>query len=160
MGHLSATKQHRQLDLIAAIKKFSCLTALRFEIMVINLWPNADLFQFYDMLIAAGLPLFSTLLVTEAAIVHETADGRHGIGRHFNEIEPALARHLQRIARRYDSDLRAFIIDQAYFTNSNPLVHTGLCRPSYSAPPQNGSGVRRRTIKTAMNATTKGSHRL
>ncbi len=112
------------------------------------------------MLIAARFALFPALLVAETPIIHEPTNRWNGVRRHFHQIKPAFARHLHRITCQDDPNLRTFVIDQANLADPDPLVDPSLCRSSYSAPPQGGSGTPCRTIKMAMNATTKGRHRL
>jgi hypothetical protein len=111
VGHLAAAEEDSQLDLVSGVEELGGLTTFRFEVMVVDLGPDTDLFQLDNVLMAAGLALFAALLVAKLAEVHEPADGWHGVGRHLDKIEPSLTRHLERVKRWNDTDLLAILID-------------------------------------------------
>jgi hypothetical protein len=140
VGHLATTEENRQLDLVSGVEELRSLPALGFEIMVVDLGPDADLFQLDDVLASPRFTLFPALLVTELAVVHQPADRRHGVWRHFDKVETALARHLQRIERRDDADLLAVLVDETDFTNPDALVDAGLNGSRNSLPPLSWTG--------------------
>ena len=133
--HLSSAKEHRQFHLVSAVQKLSSLTAFSLQVVVVDLWTNPDLFQLDNMLILARFPLFPALLVTELAVIHQAADGRHCVRCDFNEIQSTLPRHLQRIARGDHANLLAFFINQPHLSDANALVDTGLHWSGYGWPP-------------------------
>src|SRR5918993_501061 len=55
VGHLAAAKEDGQLDLVSGVEELRGLPAFGFEIVVIDLGPDADLFELDDVLMAAGL---------------------------------------------------------------------------------------------------------
>src|SRR5215218_10313706 len=112
VGHLTTAKEDSQLDLVAGVEELRGLATLRLEVMVVDLGPDTDLFQLDNVLVTAGLALFAALLVAKLPVVHEPADGWHGIGCHLDQIEPPLARHLERVKGWNDSDLLTVLIDQ------------------------------------------------
>lgn len=126
MRHLTATEEDGEFHLIAGIEELGGLTAFGRQVMVVDLRPDPDLFQLNDMLIFTRLTLFTTLLVSELSIVHQTADGRRRIRRHLNEVEPPVPRHLERFIGRDDPDLRSLFIDQADFADPNAFVYASL----------------------------------
>ena len=133
--HLAPTEEHGQLHLIPGIKKLGGLLALGFQIMVVDLGPDADLFQLDNVLMAAGLALFAALLVAKLAEVHEPADGWHGVGRHLDKIEPSLTRHLERVKRWNDTDLLAILIDQPDLADPDALIDACLDGSGNNLPP-------------------------
>src|SRR5918994_420813 len=95
VGHLATAEEDGQLDLVSGVEELRRLPTLGFEVMVVDLGPDTDFFQFDDVLMAAGLALFAALLVPKLAVVHESANGWHSIGRHLDQVESPLARHLE-----------------------------------------------------------------
>ena len=135
VGHLAAAKEDGQLDLVSGVEELRGLATFRLEVMVVDLGPDADLFQFDDVLMAAGLALFAALLVPELAVVHEPADGWHRIGSHLDEIEPPLARHLERVKRWNDTDLLAILVDQPDLADPDALIDACLDGSGNNLPP-------------------------
>ena len=150
VGHLAPPKEDRQLDLVSGVEELRGLPAFGLEVMVVDLGPDADLFQLDDVLVAAGLALFATLLVPKLAVVHKPADGRHRIGRHLDQVESTLARHLERVKCWNDPDLLAVLVDQPDLTNPDALVDPCLDGSGNNLPPlpiagyRNNTGTRRR----------------
>jgi len=145
MGHLAATEENGQLDLVSSVEELRGLATLRLEVMVVDLGPDADLFQLDNVLMAAGLALFAALLVSKLAVVHEPADGWHRIGCHFDQIEPPLARHLERIKRWDDTDLLAILIDQPDLADPDALIDACLDGSGNNLPPLPIAGYRSNT---------------
>ncbi len=145
VGHLAAAKEDGQLDLVSGVEELRGLPTFGFEIVVIDLWPDADLFQLDDVLMAAGLALLAALLVSKLAVVHEPADGWHRIGSHLDQIEPPLARHLERFKRWNDTDLLAILIDQPDLANPDALVDPCLDGSGNNLPPLPIAGYRSNT---------------
>ena len=135
VGHLAAAKEDSQLDFVTRVEELRRLPPLGFEVMVVDLGPDADLFQLDNVLMAAGLALFAALLVSKLAVVHEPADVWHGVGRHLDEIEPPLARHLERVKRWNDTDLLAILIDQPDLANPDALIDACLDGSGNNLPP-------------------------
>src|SRR5215217_7751338 len=142
VGHLAAAKEDSQLDLVAGVEELRRLPAFRLEVMVIDLGSNADLFQLDDVLMAAGLALFAALLVPKLAKVHEPANGGHGIGRHLDQVESPLARHLERVKCWNDADLLAVLVDQPDLANPDALVDPCLDGSGNNLPPLPIAGYR------------------
>jgi hypothetical protein len=145
VGHLAAAEEDGQLDLISGIEELRGLPTFGFEVMVIDLGPDANLFQLDDMLMAAGLTLFAALLVSKLAVVHEPADGWHGVGRHLDQVESSLARHLERVKCWNDADLLAVLVDQPDFANPDALVDPCLDGSGNNLPPLPIAGYRYNT---------------
>ena len=72
--------------------------------LIARLRADADFFDPHLMGLALVLPLL--LLVLELAEVHDPADGRALVGRHFDQVQPGLAGLGQGIRRGHDAQLR------------------------------------------------------
>src|SRR5215212_6992109 len=145
VGHLAAAEEDRQLDFVSGVEKLRGLPTLGFEVMVVDLGPDANLFQLDDVLMAARLALFAALLVAELAVVHEPADGWHRVGRHLDQVESPLARHLERVKCWNDADLLAVLIDQPDLANPDALVDPCLDGSGNNLPPLPNAGFRYNT---------------
>src|SRR5262245_43612167 len=95
VGHFASAEQDRKLDFIPGVEELGGLASLRFQIVVVDLRSDADLFQFDDVLVATRFALLAALLVPVLAVVHQPADRRHGVWRYLDEVESALTRHLE-----------------------------------------------------------------
>jgi hypothetical protein len=126
VGHLAPPEEDGQLDLVSGIEELRGLPTFGLEVMVVDLGPDADLFQLDDVLVASRLTLFAALLVPKLAVVHEPADGWHRIGSHLDEIEPPLARHLKRIECGDNANLLAVLINQPDLADPDALIDAGL----------------------------------
>jgi hypothetical protein len=145
VGHLAAAKEDGQLDLVSGVEELRGLATFRLEVMVVDLGPDADLFQLDNVLMAAGLTLFAALLVSKLPVVHEPADGWHRIGSHLDEIEPPLTRHLKRIESGDNANLLAVLINQPDLADPDALINAGLDRSGNNLPPLPTAGYRYNT---------------
>ena len=136
VGHFASAEQHRKLDFIPGVEELGCLAPFGLEVVVVDLRPNADLFQLDDVLVTARLALLAALLVPVLAVIHQPADRRHGIGRYLNQVKPALARHLERIKGRNDANLLALFVNESNLANADALVDAGLDGSRNSLPPK------------------------
>jgi hypothetical protein len=55
VGHLATAEEHSQLDLVSGVEELGGLTTFRLEVMVVDLGPDADLFQFDEAPLAGHL---------------------------------------------------------------------------------------------------------
>ena len=92
-------------------------------IVIVHVDPELDFFNGDRLLVLLCLPLFLFLLIQEFPVIHDAADGRVRGGRNFNQIQVLFSGSFQRFEGRQDSDLLALIINHAYFTRANALVH-------------------------------------
>lgn len=122
--HLPTAKSHREFDLIACFEELERQPALRLQVMLADLRAEADLFDVGRLLPLARFALAPALLVAELAIIHETTHRRDGVGLYFDEVESALAGHLQRIPGAQNADVRAVFVDQANLWDANALIDT------------------------------------
>lgn len=142
VGHLAAAKKDGEFHFVPGVEELGRLPPLRLEVVIVDLRPDANFFQFDDMLMTSRLALFPALLVAVLPVVHEPADGWHGIRRHLDQVEPTLARHLKRIECRDDADLLAVLIDQPNLADPDALIDAGLDGSGNSLPPLPITGLR------------------
>jgi hypothetical protein len=94
VGHLAATEAEAGLYLVATSKKAHRLILLGLVVVLIDRDGEFDLFEGDDFLLLAGSALTLFLLVEEAAVILNAADGRNGVGRNLHQVEPTLAGEL------------------------------------------------------------------
>lgn len=70
MRDRAPTKEDCQLHLVTTIEEPGRLSALRLEVVIADLWLDANFLQLGDMLIAPGITLFTALLVSEFSVIH------------------------------------------------------------------------------------------
>ena len=82
-----------------------------------------------DLLLLARGAVALVLLVEELAVVLDFADGRDGVGRDLDEVEGALAGHLEGFERGHDAELLAVLVNDADFAGADAFVGAdeGLC---------------------------------
>src|SRR5215217_2960135 len=136
MRHLPSAEQHRHLDLVPGIEELGGLTALRFQIVVVDLRPDANFFQLDHVLVSTRLAFFAALLVPELAVIHDPANRRYGIRRDFDQVESPRPCHLHRVAGGNDPDLLPFLVDEPDFADTNPFVDASLHWSAYGLPPR------------------------
>ena len=124
--HLSTTELQRDLDLVALFDESDDVACLGVEVAPADLRPVLD---FLHRHVGRLLPRFLGLLalfVLELAVIHDPANGRVGVGRHFDEVEFEASGHPQRIGDRLDSELVAGGSDETDFTGSDAVVDAML----------------------------------
>ncbi len=72
----------------------------------------------------------SGLLLQEASVVHDLADGWLRARTHLDEVQPGLSGDQQRLVQVYDADLLALRADESDPDGVDALVHAGLARQS------------------------------
>ena len=102
-----------------------CVAHPEFDVVFADLGAQTDLFDLDGLLCLACLALSLGPLVQKLAIVHHPAHRWVGIGRNLNEVQPALPRHVERIAQGYHAD-HAIWPDEPYFSGSYPLIYSIL----------------------------------
>ena len=68
---------------------------LEVEIMLIRTWPHFDFFNLDIGLLLFGFLGFFTLLVFEFPIIHDLANRRIGVRRHFYQVKSSLTGNIQ-----------------------------------------------------------------
>jgi hypothetical protein len=81
------------------------------EVVVADLWADAELFVLAVVRVTFMLPLL--LLVLEFAVVHDAANGRLFLGRNFHQVEADFFSTLQSVDGFEDAELITLMADYA-----------------------------------------------
>ena len=122
MDHLSTSEHHRHFRLVPFFQESLGVPRLELEIVILGLGPKLDLLDQNDRLLLLGLARLLALLVSILPIIHDPADGRLGLRRHLNQIEPEALGGLEGLLNRQDSELFSIRIDDPHLFDSNTLV--------------------------------------
>ena len=122
VGHLASAEAKAGLNFVAALQELDGLILFCLVVVFVHGYGELDLFDDDDLLLFARGALGLFLLVKEAAVVLNAADGWDGGGRDFNQVEPAFAGNLQRFKGREDAELFAVFVDHADFAGANAIV--------------------------------------
>ena len=126
MCDLSPTENDRDLDFVAVIKELSDGARLEFQVVVIDLRPQAHALELGDLLILLGFPLLLCLLILELAVIKDTADRGNGRRSNFHQIHAGFARLAQCIINSHDAQLLTFWPDEAYISGTDAFVDAKL----------------------------------
>src|SRR5579862_1204770 len=122
-GHFPAPEKDGGLHLVAFIQEAQHVVL--FGLIVVLVHVDAEL-HFLDgdgFLVLFGLALLLFLLVEKFAVIHDAANRRLGSGRDLHQVKILGTGHLERLERRHDADLLAFVVNHAHFAGANALIH-------------------------------------
>jgi hypothetical protein len=122
VGHLAAAETKTRLDLVAALQELDGLILFGLVVVLVHGDGELDFLDDDDLLLLLGGAFRLFLLVKEAAVVLNAADGRDCVRRNLDEIEPALARNLESFKGGQDAELFAVFVDHADFAGANAIV--------------------------------------
>ena len=124
VSHFPATEDDRHDHLILVLEKVSGLVNFEFDVVIACFGAEAD---FLDLgVVNVGLVVLLLLLVLELAEVHNSADRRLLIRRHFDEIQPGVAGDPHRFVRWDDAQLTAISSDYSDRADPNLLIDAML----------------------------------
>ena len=123
MDHFSATKHHRDLDLVPFHQELAGVVELKVEIVLIR--PGTKLHLFEGRRVGLLARTLFLLLILELAVVHDPANRGTRRRRNLDEVETFVARNDQRFLRRHDAQLFAISPDHSDFTDTNTFVDPG-----------------------------------
>jgi hypothetical protein len=124
MRHLAAFETQRRFDLVAFAEEAHCLVLFGLIIMLIDGDRKLDFLHNDDFLLLARSAVALVLLVQELSVVLDTADGRDGIGRNFYQVKAALTGDFQCLKWLQNTELVAFVVNDANFTGADLIVDT------------------------------------
>src|ERR1019366_1460241 len=124
MGHFSATKHNRDLDLGAFLEKIHNLVALGFKIVDRGAGPHLDFLQPDRLLILARLVLPLAELIKILSVVDDAAYGRIGRRRNLHQIQALSFSGFQRVEGSHDAKLPPLFINYPDFLGANPFVYS------------------------------------
>src|SRR5208337_466841 len=120
--HLASAEEDGRLHLVAFGEEAQHVVLLGLVVVIVHV--DAEL-HFLDrdlVLVLLGLALALFLLVQVFPVIHDPANRRLSSGRDFHQVEGFLAGDLERVVRRHDTKLVAFIVDHANFACTNALI--------------------------------------
>ena len=92
-------------------------------VMFVNLGPVPHLFKLAGMLLFLGQLILFGLLVLELPVVHNTTYGRLAGRSNLNQIQANLAGPVQSLRSRNNTNLPAFMINQANWRHFDAVVN-------------------------------------
>lgn len=122
MGHLAAAEPQACLYLVAFREEADGLVLLGLVIVLIHGHREFHFLDGDDLLLFARGSLALFLFVKVAAVVLDPADGGHGVGRNFDQIETPIARDSQGFKGGQNAKLFAVFIDDADFARADALI--------------------------------------
>ena len=123
MSHLASAKHDDESDLVAFFEEAPDVLHLEVHVVLVGLRPELDLLRLEGRHALLLLLLLLRLFVLELAVVHDPAHRRNGSWRDLDEIEALVLGDAQRLIRRHDAELLAFV-DDAHLLGTDALVDT------------------------------------
>src|SRR5687768_18488312 len=99
---------------------------LHAKVMWIDLRTKLHLFHLVGVLVLIGLLVFLRLLVTELAVVDDTANGRRGVGSDFYQVNSERLGLTNRFGQRQNSELLTVRAYDADFAGTDLSVDPDL----------------------------------
>ena len=146
MRHLPAAEHDRHLDPRALFQEPDDVPLLDPVVVRVDLGAHLHLLDLDPRLLLPGLLLADVPLVLDLAVIHDPADGRVRLGRHFHEVQVQVLGTPQGVLDRDDPDLRAVRPHEPDLGCPNPVIHTCFKRDPAS-PPDEEERQRRRSKK-------------
>ena len=125
MRHFATAEAHGDLHLVPFLDELEDLFHLRVIIVVVDVRTHLDLLDLLRLLLLALLVGLFLRFIFEAADVEEFGDGRVGVGRDFDEVEPDLLRLLEGLTRIHHTQILAVLVDHPNLLGLDELVVTG-----------------------------------
>jgi hypothetical protein len=122
VSNLASAKVDSRFYLVPLVKQPGGIVLLKLVIMLVGARPELYFLDGDESLFGLGFLLFFLLFVLVLTEVDYSADRRLSLRRDLDQIQALPARDLDRLLRRHYAELIAVIIDDADFTNSNPLI--------------------------------------
>jgi len=123
VSHLATLETKGELHLVAFLEEVAGAVHLDLEIVVADAdRVDVDLLEPACARTGAGFIFFFLLLIAPFAVIHDSADGRAGLGGDFDQVESGFARHAQRLRRGYDADLLLLVVDEPNRRNADLLI--------------------------------------
>ena len=143
MGHLTAAKTQRSLDLVAFLQKPDGLVLFGLVVMLVDRDREFDFLDGDDLLLFAGRSFALVFLVEEFAVILNAANRGHGVGRDLYQVEAALAGNFESFKRWENAELFSIFVYDANFTRAYPIIDADKLfrRTLIDVPPPGARGV-------------------
>lgn len=123
VSHLATLESQGELHLVAFLEEVAGAVHLNLKIVIADAdRVDVDLLEPACARAGAGLILFFLLLIAPFAVIHDSADGRAGLGGNFDQVESGFARHAQGLRGGYDADLFLLVVDEPNRRNADLLI--------------------------------------
>ncbi len=119
MLHLTATEADADTHLGAFLGEFANTRDDNIDIMVVGLGAETQFLDFDLLLRLARFAFPFLFFVKLLAVVHQSTNGRIGIGRNLYEIQLPLCRQCQRFACRQNAELLTGFVDHPHTRCTN-----------------------------------------
>lgn len=120
--HFAAAKFQGDLHLHVFAQKINCVRQLDAEVVRINARAQLHFLDDGSVVVFLGFLFLLGDLVTVFSEIHQAADGRHGCGGDFDEVNAVLAREVQRVGELDDAELLAVHCDDPDFAGADFAV--------------------------------------
>ena len=104
------------------------MLGLEVEVVGVGLGPQLDFLHLDHRLLLPRILLPAGLEVLVLAEVHDPADRRHRLARHFHQVHVPLPRQIEGLGDGEDPQLLAIGAHHPDFPHANPLVDANILR--------------------------------
>jgi len=122
VNDLATLKKYNDLGLVPRFNKANNMLQLEIKVMLIRIGSELDFLQVDDLLIFLGFVRAFALAVLEFPEVHDPANRRSGLRRHFHKIEVSFLSHVDRFFGEKCSHLLSVVTDDTDFPDSNHFI--------------------------------------
>src|SRR5215813_11272008 len=124
--HLAPFEADGDFGLVTLLEEATHVLELEIEVVLLGLGPHLHFLDLDRRLLLARLLEPPGLRVLVLAEVHDAAHGRLRLRRDLHEVELLVARRLERLRRRHDSELFALRAHHADLAGADTFVDTNL----------------------------------
>src|SRR5271156_2068236 len=128
--HFAAAMKDHRFHFIAFAEEPNDLIFANLVIVLGRGGPKLHFLDVRTFLMLLGFVSLFVRFVEKLAVVHDLADGRHGIRRNFHHVEPGLAGRFHRIGQSHHAQLVSLFVHHANFSSANSLVYFETTAPT------------------------------
>ena len=122
VGHLASLEAQRRFDFVTISEEANSLILFRLIVVFVDRDGELYFLDRDDLLLLAGSAIALVLLVQEFSVILNFADWRYGIWGDLDQIERALASHLQGFKWHHDTELLAVFVNYTHFSGADSFV--------------------------------------
>ena len=135
MSHLSAAETDGHLAAVAVSQELLCIALLDVEVIDVNAGRHTDFLDLHHTLVLAGLFLSLGLLEAVLAVIHDFADGGHGVGRDLDQVQVFLLSDTLSFHSGHDAQLFTGLRDQSNLLVPDFFIDLMSISSDVKAPP-------------------------
>ena len=118
VSDLTAAETNAEFDLFALAQPFGGPLDVELKVIFVRFGAQLDLLDGDLDLILLGFALLAALFILEFAVIHDAADRRFGIWRHFNQIQPNIVSPLLGITDIHHTYIGIGVINKPNFAGA------------------------------------------